>query len=138
MPLTCLINLVSSIFRQELFDGAKRSRVLPTQGRIPVEHINDSIFDDKVASNRHEVRVKPEVSQDRVLTVVKEAGGTAESIGRFTIYVTDRQAYLDNPKPIGQAYRERMGRHYPAMALVEVKALVDPDAKVEIEATAVI
>ena len=73
-----------------------------------------------------------------VMTVVTEAGGAAEHIGRFTIFVTDRDAYLADLKGLGQAYRKNMGRHYPAMALLEVKALVDPDAVVEIEATAVL
>lgn len=75
---------------------------------------------------------------EKVLTVVREAGGSAEDIGRLTIYVTDLEAYFSNLKPLGVAYRKLMGRHYPAMALVEVKALVDRDAIVEIEATAVV
>lgn len=73
-----------------------------------------------------------------VLTVVEEAGGGAPQIGRLTIYVTDMGAYRSSLKPLGEAYRRHMGSHYPAMALVEVTALVDPDAVVEIEATAVL
>ncbi len=73
-----------------------------------------------------------------VLAVVKAAGGTPESIGRLTIYVTNRGAYLANLKRVGEAYRRLMGKHYPAMALVQVDALVDEGAVVEIEATAVI
>ncbi|HXE57545.1 MAG TPA: RidA family protein [Gemmatimonadales bacterium] len=73
-----------------------------------------------------------------VLEVVRAAGGGPEDIGRLTIYVTDRRAYLDALKPLGVEYRRLMGRHYPAMALVEVTALVDPHAVVEIEATAVV
>ncbi len=75
---------------------------------------------------------------DRILQVVREAGGAPESIGRFTIYVTDMAAYRSSLKELGAVYRARMGRHYPAMALVAVAALVDPNAMVEIEATAVI
>lgn len=75
---------------------------------------------------------------DRVLAVVREAGGDAPSIGRMTIYVTSRDAYLASREALGEAYRTRMGNHYPAMALVEVAALVDEGAVVEIEATAVI
>ena len=56
----------------------------------------------------------------------------------MTIYVTDLDAYLDSLRELGGVYRERMGRHYPAMALVEVSRLVDPAALVEIEATAVL
>ncbi|MGH7568492.1 MAG: RidA family protein [Gemmatimonadales bacterium] len=75
---------------------------------------------------------------ERVLTVVREAGGVPESLGRMTVYVTDRAAYLANLTPLGEVHRRHMGRHYPAMALVEVKTLVDERAMVEIEATAVI
>lgn len=75
---------------------------------------------------------------DRVLAVVREAGGDATSIARMAVYVTDMEAYRSSLKPLGEAYRARMGRHFPAMALVEVVSLVDPDAMVEIEATAVI
>ena len=75
---------------------------------------------------------------DNVLAVVREAGAGPDSIGRMTVYVTDRMAYLNNLKPLGEVWRKRMGKHYPAMALVEVRALVDPNAVVEIEATAVI
>lgn len=73
-----------------------------------------------------------------VLTVVEHTGGRAEHIGRLTVYVTDKAEYLGALKDVGAAYRLHMGRHYPAMALVEVKALVEPGAKVEIEATAVV
>lgn len=73
-----------------------------------------------------------------VLTVVKEAGGTAESIGRLTIYVTDRREYMDDLTEVGAAYRRQMGRHFPAMALVEVANLLETGALVEIEATAVL
>ena len=75
---------------------------------------------------------------EKVLAVVREVGGSPEEIGKLTIYVTDLEAYRANLEPLGKAYRALMGRHYPAMALVEVEALVDPDAVVEIEATAVV
>jgi len=73
-----------------------------------------------------------------VLRVVQEAGGLPDHIGRLTIYVTDRAEYLASRHALGEAYRKILGRHYPAMALVEVRGLVDPGAKVEIEATAVL
>ena len=73
-----------------------------------------------------------------VLTVVREAGGRAEHIGRLTLYVVERGEYLRDIKQVGEHYRALMGRHYPAMALVEVKSLLEPLARVEIEATAVI
>lgn len=75
---------------------------------------------------------------DNVLAVVTAAGGKPTDIARMTVYVTDRSAYLDNLRQLGVAWRERLGRHYPAMALVEVQALVEADAMVEIEATATI
>jgi enamine deaminase RidA (YjgF/YER057c/UK114 family) len=73
-----------------------------------------------------------------VLAVLGAAGGEPADIGRFTIYVTDMAQYRSSLKPLGDVYRRRMGSHYPAMALVEVTSLVDPQAVVEIEATAVL
>jgi enamine deaminase RidA (YjgF/YER057c/UK114 family) len=73
-----------------------------------------------------------------VAAVVGAAGGGPERVARLTIYVTDRLEYAAARKPVGEAYRRVMGRHFPAMALVEVRALLEPGAKVEIEATAVI
>lgn len=73
-----------------------------------------------------------------VLAVVTDAGGMPQSIGRFTIYVVNKQEYLEAQREIGERYRARMGRHYPAMTLVEVRSLLEAGAKVEIEATAMI
>jgi NAD(P)-dependent dehydrogenase (short-subunit alcohol dehydrogenase family) len=73
-----------------------------------------------------------------VLTVLRAAGGEPTDIGRFTIYVTDIASYRASLKLLGEAYRRRMGTHYPAMALVQVTSLVDQQAVVEIEATAVL
>jgi enamine deaminase RidA (YjgF/YER057c/UK114 family) len=73
-----------------------------------------------------------------VLAVVSEAGGEPRDIGRLTVYVTDLAEYRASLGPLGEAYRELMGRHYPAMAVVEVTGLVDAGAVVEIEATAVL
>ena len=75
---------------------------------------------------------------DRVLAVVRAAGGEPSHIGRMTIYVTDIAAWRDARSELGAAWRARLGRHYPAMALVEVSGLVDAGALVEIEATAVL
>lgn len=74
----------------------------------------------------------------KTLAVVAEAGGSAHDIGRMTIFVTDLDAYRAARGALGEVWRARMGRHYPAMSLVEVSRLVDPRGKVEIEATAVI
>jgi enamine deaminase RidA (YjgF/YER057c/UK114 family) len=73
-----------------------------------------------------------------VVAIVAEAGGTPEHVARLTWYVTDRDEYVAQLAEIGVAYRETMGRHFPAMAVVEVSRLVEPRAKVEIEATAVV
>lgn len=75
---------------------------------------------------------------DNVLAVVRAAGGGPECLARLTVYVTDRSEYVAAAKALGAAWRERMGRHYPAMTLFEVKSLLEPAAKVEIEATAVL
>ncbi len=73
-----------------------------------------------------------------VMAVVAEAGGDATHIGRMTFYVTDKQAYLAALKAIGGSFRKHMGRHYPAMTLVEVQDLLEEGAQVEIEATAIL
>lgn len=75
---------------------------------------------------------------ERVLRVVRDAGGGPEAIGRMTVYVTDLEAYRGSLLPLGRAWRRHMGRHYPAMTLVEVEGLMDEGALVEIEATAVL
>lgn len=74
----------------------------------------------------------------RVLAVVRAAGGAPQDIGRMTVYVTNRADYLATRTALGEVHQRHMGKHYPAMALVEVSALVDSGALVEIEATAVI
>jgi enamine deaminase RidA (YjgF/YER057c/UK114 family) len=73
-----------------------------------------------------------------VVEVLACAGAKPEHLVRLTWYVTDKREYLGALKELGAAYREVIGRHYPAMALVQVAALVEDRAKVEIEATAVI
>ncbi len=73
---------------------------------------------------------------ENVLAVVVAAGGAAEHIARLTIYVTDKQRYLADLRAIGQTYRDVLGRHFPAMALVQVADLLEEGAMVEIEATA--
>ncbi|MBZ0118974.1 MAG: RidA family protein [Sandaracinaceae bacterium] len=88
--------------------------------------------------------VSPELAEqfaqalDNILAVVREAGGGPEHVGRLTIYVTDKKRYLAVTRAIGVAYRERFGKHYPAMSLVQVADLLEDGALVEIEATAVL
>jgi enamine deaminase RidA (YjgF/YER057c/UK114 family) len=73
-----------------------------------------------------------------VLSVVKEAGGNSTNITRLGIYVTTKREYLERTKEVGEAYRKHMGKHFPAMVLLEVKSLLDERAKVEIEGLAVL
>jgi enamine deaminase RidA (YjgF/YER057c/UK114 family) len=73
-----------------------------------------------------------------IVAVLAEAGGKPEHIVRLTWYVTDKREYLNEQKQLGAAYRRVIGNHFPAMALVQVAALVEDRAKVEIEATAVL
>lgn len=73
-----------------------------------------------------------------IVEVLAEAGARPEHLVRLTWYVTDKAEYLGNLKALGAAYKDIIGRHYPAMALVQVVALVEDRAKVEIEATAVV
>ena len=90
------------------------------EGRIPSDRFEDQ-FDLALAN---------------VLAVVTEAGGTPASLGKLTIFVVDCAEYVAARKVIGERYRRRMGSHYPAMTLVEVHALLEPGARVEIEGIA--
>jgi len=75
---------------------------------------------------------------ENVVAVLAEAGGRPEHLVRLTWYVVDRDEYVGALRELGRAYREVVGRHYPAMTAVEVGALVEPRARVEIEATAIV
>ena len=75
---------------------------------------------------------------ENVLAVVRNAGGQSDHLARLTLYVTDKDEYLADLRSLGEVYRRIMGSHFPAMTLVEVQALLEPGAKVEIEATAAI
>jgi len=72
------------------------------------------------------------------VAVVAAAGGQAQDIVRLTMFCTDRREYLACLAEVGQAYRRVMGRHYPVMSLVQVAALVEDGARIEIEATAAV
>jgi len=84
-------------------------------------------FVDQFAQTLHNTRA-----------LLEEAGAGPEHLVRMTWYVTDKQEYLSNLSGVGKAYREILGANYPAMAVVEVSALVEDRAKVEIESTAVV
>ena len=73
-----------------------------------------------------------------IVAVVEAAGGKIDDITRLTWYVTDKKEYVAHQAEVGRAYRDVMGYHFPAMTMVVVSALVEDDAKVEIEATAVL
>lgn len=83
------------------------------------------------------------VSQSRralenIIAILAEDGARAEHLVRLTWFVVDREEYLGQSKELGEAYRAVIGAHYPAMSAVEVSALMEPGARVEIEATAVV
>jgi enamine deaminase RidA (YjgF/YER057c/UK114 family) len=75
---------------------------------------------------------------ENILAVLREAGGGPQHIGRLTWFVVNMDDYRASLRELGAIYREVMGRHFPAMALVQVVSLVEPAALVEIEATAII
>jgi enamine deaminase RidA (YjgF/YER057c/UK114 family) len=86
--------------------------------------------DDFVAQTEQALR--------NIVAVLAEAGARPEHLVRLTWYVTDKQEYVSRLREVGAAYRRVLGRHFPAMTLVQVAALVEDRAKVEIEATAVV
>ncbi len=86
------------------------------------------------ATLSHQVRQ----ALQNIVTVLNEANARPEHIVRLTWYVTSRDEYHAELQQIGEAYREILGRHFPTMAVVQVVALMEADAKVEIEATAVV
>jgi enamine deaminase RidA (YjgF/YER057c/UK114 family) len=92
----------------------------------------DQVFesDDLVAQTRQAL--------ENIVAVLAEAGAGPQHLVRLTWYVTDKREYAERRKEIGAAYRSVIGRHFPAMTLVEVAGLLEDAAKVEIEATAVL
>jgi enamine deaminase RidA (YjgF/YER057c/UK114 family) len=105
-------------------------RILFVAGQVAWDREEQVVSTDFVAQFQQALR--------NVLDVVTEAGGSPASIGRLTIFVIDKQLYMKDTKRLGQAYRELMGRHYPAMSLVQVADLLEEGALLEIEATAVL
>ena len=73
-----------------------------------------------------------------IISILQEAGGRAEHITRLTWFVTDKREYLSRLSEIGEAYRSVMGKHFPAMTMVQIVALIEDGARVEIEASAVL
>lgn len=107
-----------------------RGEILAVAGQIAWDARAEIVSDDFVAQFAQALQ--------NVVAVIEAAGGRPEHLISLTIYVTDRQAYLDDLPAIGERFRALLGRHYPAMALVEVKALVEARAKVEIQGLAVL
>ncbi len=105
-----------------------RGRLLAVAGQIGWDGDGRLVSDDFAAQF--------EQALANVARVVAAAGGRPEDVISLRIYVADKRAYLASTKAVGAAYRKHFGRHFPAMALVEVKALLEPGAQVEIEALA--
>ena len=109
---------------------AARGTVVFVGGQIGWNALRQFESDDFVAQVRSALQ--------NIVAVLAEAGARPEHIVRMTWYVVDRREYLAHTRAVGSVYREVMGRHYPAMTAVEVSALIEERARVEIEATAVI
>ena len=105
-------------------------RLLFIAGQVAWDQQQQIVADDLVAQFDRALA--------NVITVVTEAGGQAEQIARLIIYVTDKDDYREHLKEIGERYRARMGKHFPAMVLVEVAGLLEDRAKIEIEGVAVL
>jgi len=107
-----------------------RGRQVHIAGQIGWNETGTLAGNDLVSQARQALR--------NIVTILAEDGARPEHLVRLTWYVVDRQAYLDAAKPLGETYREVIGAHFPAMSAVEVSALMEPGAVVEIEATAVV
>jgi enamine deaminase RidA (YjgF/YER057c/UK114 family) len=110
-------------------NGVEAGGVVFTGGQIG--------WDETGAFTRQDLAGQVEQTLRNVVTILGEAQLGPEHVTRLTWYITDREEYLAHQKEIGAAYRAVMGRHFPAMAVVVVAGLLEPSAKVEIEATAV-
>jgi enamine deaminase RidA (YjgF/YER057c/UK114 family) len=107
-----------------------QGRVLAVAGQIGWNERGEIVSDDFTEQAVQALR--------NVVTIVQAAGGTPRAIVRLTWYVVDKIEYRDASRALGDAYKAIMGGHYPAMTLVQVAALLEDRAKVEIEATAVL
>ena len=107
-----------------------RGRQIYVAGQIGWNERGDLVGTDLVSQARQALR--------NIVAILAEDGARPEHLVRLTWFVVDRQAYIDQSKPLGEAYREVIGTHYPAMSALVVTALMEPGALVEIEATAVV
>jgi enamine deaminase RidA (YjgF/YER057c/UK114 family) len=105
-------------------------RLLFVAGQIAWDQQQQIVSDDLVEQFDHALA--------NVVAVVTAAGGNPDQIARLIIYVTNKDEYRDRIKEIGEHYRARMGKHFPAMVLVEVASLLEDRAQIEIEGIAVL
>jgi enamine deaminase RidA (YjgF/YER057c/UK114 family) len=91
---------------------------------------------ESIVSHRFEDQL--DKTLENILAILAEDGASAEHIVRMTMYVTDKVEYLARRDELAPIWKARMGSHFPAIALIEVKGLVNPAAKIEIETTAVV
>jgi enamine deaminase RidA (YjgF/YER057c/UK114 family) len=109
---------------------AARGRLLFVAGQVGWNEQEQFASDDLVEQVRQALK--------NTLAVLAAGGAQPQHVARMTWYITDKREYLRRAPEIGAAYRELMGRHYPTMSMVEVAALMEDRARVEIETTAVI
>ena len=109
---------------------AAEGRMVFVAGQVGWNASQQFETDDFVAQTRQAL--------ENVVAIVREAGGTPQHITRLTWFITDKHEYLSRLTEIGEAYRSVMGKHFPTMTMVQVLALVEDKAKVEIEASAVV
>ena len=105
-------------------------RLLFIAGQVAWDQQQQIVSDDLVEQFDHALA--------NVIAVVTAAGGEPDQIARLIIYVTNKDDYRERMKEIGERYRARMGKHFPAMVLVEVASLLEDRAQIEIEGTAVL
>ena len=109
---------------------AAEGRQVFVAGQIGWSADQEIVADDFVAQVEQALR--------NIVEILAEAGARSEHLVRLTWYVTDKREYLARAREVGEVYRRAIGHHFPAMTLVQVAALVEDRAKVEIEATAVV
>jgi enamine deaminase RidA (YjgF/YER057c/UK114 family) len=114
------------------------SNGIATAGGTTIYVAGQIAFDEKNLIQEKTFAGQFRQTLQNTLAVLAEAGARPEHIVRMTWYITDKKEYLASLKEIGAAWRELIGRHYPAMAVVQVVALMEDEAKVEIETTAVL
>jgi len=106
-------------------------RVIVVSGQVGWNPASEQFETDELAAQARQ-------ALDNLVVVLRAAGAEPEHVVRLTWYVTDRESYVESRREIGEAYRALFGHHYPAMSVVIVAGLLERQAKVEIEATAVV